>query len=417
MLNNYLEFRLLSTKNRKVRIYVFYNVSIRKKIQSPLPILINPSFWNDKNQRVISSFKHASKINEALKIVEIQLQKRGELENLKDNKSFRKIIQVISSKYLLNNSLRIKNTIERHIELAPQKKNRKTGSIGLKQNTIDRFKFLKKVYEKFENEKGVILFIDDFSIQDIDLFTTYLLHEKKYGIGTVGKHLALLKTILNRAKRDGYPVSENLQFIDSFELDINDRIIQTLSQREIDLLKNFSPDETLLNSWKWMLIGLYTGQRVSDLLSLRRSQIRQGNNGVLYIDFIQQKTSHNVTVGLADPLVKDILLNHFPENSYTQIFNKHIKRICEKAGITNKVEGYKMNTNPRRRIKGIYRKCELITAHDLRRSFATNYYGKVETPILMRITGHKRESTFLKYIGESFNQDYYADLFLEQIKS
>lgn len=166
-----------------------------------------------------------------------------------------------------------------------------------------------------------------------------------------------------------------------------------------------------------MLIGLYTGQRVSDLLSLRRSQIRQGNNGVLYIDFIQQKTSHNVTVGLADPLVKDILLNHFPENSYTQIFNKHIKRICEKAGITNKVEGYKMNTNPRRRIKGIYRKCELITAHDLRRSFATNYYGKVETPILMRITGHKRESTFLKYIGESFNQDYYADLFLEQIKS
>lgn len=214
MLNNSLEFRLLSSKNRKVRIYVFYNVSIRKKIQSPLPILINPSFWNDKNQRVISSYKHASKINEALKIVEIQLLKSGELENLKDNKSFRKIIQVISSKYLLNNSLRIKSTIERHIELAPQKKNRKTGSIGLKQNTIDRFKFLKKVYEKFENEKGVILFINDFSIQDIDLFTTYLLHEKKYGIGTVGKHLALLKTIFNRAKRDGYPVSENLQFID-----------------------------------------------------------------------------------------------------------------------------------------------------------------------------------------------------------
>ena len=194
MLNNSLEFRLLSSKNRKVRIYVFYNVSIRKKIQSPLPLLINPSFWNNKNQRVISSYKHASNINEALKIVEIQLLKRGELENLKDNKSFRKIIQDISYKYLLNNSLRVKNTIERHIELAPQKKNRKTGSIGLKQNTIDRFKFLKKVYEKFENEKGVILFIDDFSIQDIDLFTTYLLNEKKYGVGTVGKHLALLKT-------------------------------------------------------------------------------------------------------------------------------------------------------------------------------------------------------------------------------
>ena len=36
------------------------------------------------------------------------------------------------------------------------------------------------------------------------------------------------------------------------------------------------------------------------------------------------------------------------------------------------------------------------------------------TPILMRITGHKKESTFLEYIGEKFNQDHYADLFLSQ---
>jgi len=35
----------------------------------------------------------------------------------------------------------------------------------------------------------------------------------------------------------------------------------------------------------------------------------------------------------------------------------------------------------------------------------------------MKITGHKRESTFLDYIGENFNQDYYADLFLEQMNS
>lgn len=87
------------------------------------------------------------------------------------------------------------------------------------------------------------------------------------------------------------------------------------------------------------------------------------------------------------------------------------------AGITKKVVGYKMNAAPRRKLKGTYRKCELIAAHDLRRSFANNYYGKVQTLILMKITGHKRESTFLDYIGENFNQDYYADLFLEQMNS
>jgi len=46
-----------------------------------------------------------------------------------------------------------------------------------------------------------------------------------------------------------------------------------------------------------------------------------------------------------------------------------------------------------------------------------NYYSKVETPILMRIAGHKKETTFLEYIGENFNQDHYADLFIQQISS
>ena len=42
----------------------------------------------------------------------------------------------------------------------------------------------------------------------------------------------------------------------------------------------------------------------------------------------------------------------------------------------------KMSETTRRKLKGSYRKCDLISAHDLRRSFATNYYGKVQTPIL-----------------------------------
>ena len=166
-----------------------------------------------------------------------------------------------------------------------------------------------------------------------------------------------------------------------------------------------------------MLIGLYTGQRVSDLLTLDKTQLRLNENGNLYIDFIQQKTGTHVTVAIGDPLVKNILLYDFPNKTYTQIFNKHIKKICEKAGLIESVTGYKMSLSPRRKLKGVFKKYELITAHDLRRSFATNYYSKVETPILMRITGHKKETTFLEYIGENFNQDHYADLFIQQISS
>ena len=56
-------------------------------------------------------------------------------------------------------------------------------------------------------------------------------------MGTVGKQLGLLKTVLIRAKRDDYPVSSNYQFIDSFGLDKQKRILQTLDLEEIELIK------------------------------------------------------------------------------------------------------------------------------------------------------------------------------------
>ena len=317
---------------------------------------------------------------------------------------------------LYNNLIYIIN-ISNQIKNAPYRKNRKTGSIGLRLNTIKRYSYLLKPIKEYEAEKDTLLFIDHFKIQDIDAFSSFLLHDKSYGVGTVGKQLGLLKTVLIRAKRDGYPVSSNYQFIDSFGLDKEKRILQTLDFEEIELIKKATLPLHLINSWKWMLIGLYTGQRVADLLSLNKNQLREGPNDILYIDFVQQNTGRAVTVGILDPLIKEILLEEFPCYSYPQLFNMHIKQICKLAGITKRVTGYKMHAKPRRKLKGIFKKYELITAHDLRRSFATNYYSKVETPILMRITGHKKESTFLEYIGENFNQDHYADLFIQQISS
>ena len=412
-----IEFGLLSAQKRKVRIYIFLHLLKGKKLSCPLPLFINPSFWQDKNQWVSPRYKEAEKINEKLKIVRFQMQKIEDLERVRDNKSFKLIIKNISINYLLNNNLRIISAIESQIKTAPYRKNRKTGSIGLRLNTIKRYSYLLKLVKEYEIEKDTLLFIDHFKIQDIDAFSSYLLHEKSYGVGTVGKQLGLLKTVLIRAKRDGYPVSSNYQFIDSFGLDKQKRILQTLDLEEIERIKKAALPSNLVNSWKWMLIGLYTGQRVADLLSLIPDQLREGPNDILYIDFVQQKTGRAVTVGILDPLIKEILLEEFPTYSYSQLFNMHIKQISKIAGITNRVSGYKMHTNPRRKLKGVFKKYELITAHDLRRSFATNYYSKVETPILMRITGHKKESTFLEYIGENFNQDHYADLFIQQISS
>jgi integrase len=49
--------------------------------------------------------------------------------------------------------------------------------------------------------------------------------------------------------------------------------------------------------------------------------------------------------------------------------------------------------------KDIFKKYELITSHVARRSFATNLY-LVDVPsiTIMKITGHKTEKSFLRYI-------------------
>ena len=50
----------------------------------------------------------------------------------------------------------------------------------------------------------------------------------------------------------------------------------------------------------------------------------------------------------------------------------------------------------------------------MRCSFAPNYYSKIETPLLINITGHSKESDFLTYIGTHQNKDALADLFRQQ---
>ena len=60
-------------------------------------------------------------------------------------------------------------------------------------------------------------------------------------------------------------------------------------------------------------------------------------------------------------------------------------------------------------------KYQLLSSHDLRESFATNHYGKIPTPILMKHSGKSRESTFLRYVGKDDNMDKHPDILMDAI--
>jgi len=139
---------------------------------------------------------------------------------------------------------------------------------------------------------------------------------------------------------------------------------------------------------------LRTGLRVSDFLHLKQTNIKEG-----YLEIETKKTGQNVVIPM-HPQVKEILKKRdgFPYKISDQNFNLYIKEIAEKVGLTQMVEGSKINPETKRKQKGIYPKHELVTSHICRRSFASNLYGKLPNMAIMAITGHQTEAQFLKYI-------------------
>ena len=142
-----------------------------------------------------------------------------------------------------------------------------------------------------------------------------------------------MKIILRDAEKSGFEVHPYSNYIESFKQKSSDRILHILNPQEIKALKGLQHiPEDYADSYSWPLIGLCIGQRVSDLLKLNPSNLRKAPTG-LYIDILQRKTKKAVTVGVADPLVIELLENEFPRRVSQVVFNKQIKALCKMAGI------------------------------------------------------------------------------------
>nr|WP_294894358.1 tyrosine-type recombinase/integrase [uncultured Pedobacter sp.] len=147
------------------------------------------------------------------------------------------------------------------------------------------------------------------------------------------------------------------------------------------------------------LIGAYSGLRFSDLQELELNSI-EGN----FIRLKQAKTGARVAIPVMSKL-KPIILK-YPDQLPTisnQKFNQYIKYVAELAGL-NEVRTIK-NTKGNKENSTKHPLYSLITSHSCRRSYATNMFKAGVPPMLiMSATGHKTESSFLKYIRAT-NED------------
>lgn len=288
------------------------------------------------------------------------------------------------------------------------------GGYGLSKSRVKAYNSLLKRFTEYQKNKTIN--IKDLDKNGFNDFKIWLFDIKKYSPSSAIKFLTDLQKVV-RVASEFTTIAENFHSIkfkkvSTYDDDMN---VITLSLNEIHRIKDLTlTNESYINARKWLILACFTAQRGGALLDRIKKENFHFYGKDLIISIKQKKVNQNITIPVLPP-VKEIYEQGLPYKISTQKLNKHIKTICELAEINQLVMGKKRNKETNRNEKKLRPKFEYISTHTGRRTFATLHYGKIPTPIIMRVTGHKKESTFLEYINQ--NNDDHLDKFLDFYKT
>jgi len=238
-----------------------------------------------------------------------------------------------------------------------------------------------------------------------------MIFELDYSTNTVAKHIRVLKPII----ADAYERHlTSYQFIGN-RFKATTELTDTIYLNETELLKLYDLD--LSNNPKLdkirdlFILGCWTGLRFSDYSNIDPRDI-QGD----YLKIKTQKTKQLVVIPILGYVQKILekyngkTENNLPPSISNQKMNEYLKDLGKLAEFNELIQ-QEYTKGGKSMVKNT-RKYLLITTHTARRSFATNMYKRrVPTLSIMAITGHKTETSFMKYIR--VNSDEHADIVRE----
>lgn len=414
-------YRIKSKDDKQVSIYISFRPQNSKSVFSRTGFTIHPSQWSSAKKRAKPISPEAKNLNNKLSELEIfladQLNEDINLGVDITNKWLKKQIDRFNNKVPTTDLSYLLNLMDDQIGNLHLKK-AKDGSMGLKKNTVKGYKDFREVLVKYEMHIDSKIKVNEFGKEEFDGFIKWLSEDKNYAKSEIGRKIKRLKGLLKYGAGKGLKLGMSLEAIDKEYSYKTKKYINVISEDEFFKILNLKGLPPYIeNVRRWLLIGLNIGQRISDLQKIIKQDVRYDSDGVALIDVVQVKGEEPVTVPIILNPVIDILKHKFPYPISDQKFNKYMKEVCKKAGIDQIVKGYKMNPTTMRKELVEAPKYELLASHDMRRSFATYHFDKgVSVNLIMKITGHKRESTFYEYIGRNPNKDHDAYNFLNAIK-
>ena len=243
----------------------------------------------------------------------------------------------------------------------------------------------------YQNKIATRFQTNEINKEQLIMFARYLEKDKKLALGTIKGIITRMKYFLKKAYLNGYSVDQsyteaNVKNIESFFIYLNNddlsRLFHTdkLSKKQEELKDLF-------------IVGCKTGLRYSDYSRITENHII---DGMIYIK--TQKTKTDVCIPM-DGYIKEILKKYggiMPAAKSIQYFNRMIKKVCQKAGLTERVCFEKVENGKIKQV--VKEKWEIIASHTARRTFISNMIAfKEQQSSIMKMTGHKTCSSFTKY--------------------
>ena len=379
----------LSETNTKKYIPLRYSTGIR----------IKPHLWNKKVCRVRQTelYDYES-INTTLDNIETTVKKANrENPNLKPSQLKEALRKKLKPEPITSETMTLNKFIDKYINDIETGIKKTIKGTNYKKGTIKTYKNFKVTFNKFQKSERKQYDFNDITIDFYTQYTTYLSNNNS-NPNTVGKHVKTLKTIMHDARE--LKIHNNTE-IDNKAFKIIKLKVDNiyLSESEIKTIYNLdlADKKHLEIARDVFLVGCYTAQRYSDYSIINQSNIKEYNK-IKYIELIQKKTGEKVIIPIKAEL-NEILkkYNYNLPKTHAQKVNQYIKEVCKIAEINTPIptEKYKkgmiLNMN--------VLKYHLVTTHTARRSGATNMYlANIPTIDIMKITGHRTESSFLNYI-------------------
>lgn len=257
---------------------------------------------------------------------------------------------------------------------------------------------LKNHLYNFDNELS-FLELNENKFAD---FQIYLQNELKHKNSTIIKIISSVKWFLKWAVKKGYLKDNDFENFKP-KLKLTQKKIIFLTQTELEEFKKFIIPHNKQHLEKIrdiFLFQCYTGLRFSDVISLKRNDIKDG-----YIEVTTIKTVDNLIIELNNHS-KAILDKYLEGKMFDEIIfpvisnqkmNDYLKELAEMVGIDEPIrETYYRGG---KRVDEVFPKYALLSSHAGRRTFICNALSLGIPPqVVMKWTGHSDYKAMKPYI-------------------